>query len=91
MKANLAHMQAAHDFRLPDQATVEQSVKTTDIITLFILNIARFDCKIIYQPSSEYLISPEEFFLYLADKVGQGNMCLVCNYKGKAFYSLQVF
>jgi len=55
-KANLAHMQAAHDFRLPDQ---------------------------------EYLISPEEFFLYLADKVGQGNMCLVCNYKGKAFYSLQ--
>ena len=43
------------------------------------------------QPCSEYLISPEEFFLYLADKVGQGNMCLVCNYKGKAFYSLQVF
>ena len=44
-KANLAHMQAAHDFRLPDQATIEQSVKTTDIIAFFILYIARFDCK----------------------------------------------
>ena len=26
---------------------------------------------------------------YLADKVGKGNMCLVCSLEGKAFFSLK--
>ena len=42
-KANLAHMQAAHDFRLPDQATIKQSVKTTDKIAFWVFFIPKFD------------------------------------------------
>lgn len=41
-------------------------------------------------PDAEYVISPEELVHYLADKIGNGNICLVCNNAGRAFYSLQV-
>lgn len=40
-------------------------------------------------PDAEYVISPEELVHYLADKIGNGNICLVCNNAGRAFYSLQ--
>ena len=42
-------------------------------------------------PDEEFVVSPEELFFFCADKVGNGNICLVCNYAGRAFYSLQVF
>jgi len=40
-------------------------------------------------PDEEFVVSPEELFFFCADKVGNGNICLVCNYAGRAFYSLQ--
>ena len=41
-------------------------------------------------PDNEYVVCHENLFCYLADKIGNGNICLVCNLSGKAFYSLQV-
>merc|ERR1711962_867216 len=39
-------------------------------------------------PDAKYLISIDDFMSYISSKVGKGNICLVCNQKGKAFYSL---
>eukprot|EP00126_Sphaerothecum_destruens_P013894 Sdes_comp23788_c0_seq1m21946 len=40
-------------------------------------------------PDIEYLVDVEGLLRYLGEKVGLGNLCLYCNEKGKAFYSLE--
>jgi len=39
-------------------------------------------------PDESFLVSRDDFMAYISSKVGKGNICLVCNQKGKTFYSL---
>lgn len=41
-----------------------------------------------FLPDAEYCIDVEGMLHYLGLKVGSGNLCLLCNEKGKRFYSL---
>ena len=38
--------------------------------------------------SKEHLVDRDGLLRYVARKIGVGNVCLVCNENGKAFYSL---
>ena len=40
-------------------------------------------------PDLEYLVSIKDLMQYLGEKVGVYNVCLYCNDKGKAFYSVE--
>ncbi|XP_029641653.1 zinc finger protein 622 [Octopus sinensis] len=40
-------------------------------------------------PDAEYLVDVEGLIAYLGEKVGEGNMCLWCNDRGKTFYSIR--
>ncbi|XP_070565993.1 cytoplasmic 60S subunit biogenesis factor ZNF622-like [Ptychodera flava] len=40
-------------------------------------------------PNIEYLVDLEGFITYLGEKVGEGFVCLWCNERGRAFYSVQ--
>nr|CAB3268016.1 zinc finger protein 622 [Phallusia mammillata] len=40
-------------------------------------------------PELKYLVDLEGLLMYLGEKVGVGNVCLWCNEKGHAFYSLK--
>jgi len=40
-------------------------------------------------PDIEYLIDIEGLIKYLGEKISIANVCLYCNERGKAFYSLE--
>lgn len=40
-----------------------------------------------FVPDAEYLVDLEGLITYLGEKVGEGNMCLWCGERGKAFFS----
>ena len=42
-----------------------------------------FKCHGFYIPEQKYLIDKEGLIKYMAEKIGLGNVCIVCNYQGK--------
>jgi len=55
--------------------TVDENVKHMESLGFFI-------------PDKEHLVDRDGLLRYVARKIGVGNVCLVCNENGKAFYSL---
>merc|ERR1719343_180349 len=55
--------------------TVDENVKHMESLGFFI-------------PDQEHLVDRDGLLRYVARKIGVGNVCLVCNENGKAFYSL---
>lgn len=43
----------------------------------------------LYLPEAKYLIDKEGLIRYLGEKIGLGNMCLVCNYQGRDVSSVR--
>ncbi|QPG73311.1 hypothetical protein FOA43_000621 [Brettanomyces nanus] len=43
----------------------------------------------LYIPEEEYLVNKEGLIEYLGEKVGYGNVCLVCNYQGRNLESIR--